>query len=285
MRLLRCGPSGAEVPAVLHGDGTIRDLSRLINDIGCENLGSESLEDLKNIDFDALPVLPADSRIGPCVANISKIVCVGLNYADHARETGADLPDEPVIFLKSSTSVTGPNDNIIMPPHAEKLDWEVELGVVIGTRASHVSRDSAECHIAGYCIVHDVSERAHQLERGGQWTKGKSADSFAPLGPWLVTKDEVRDVGKLGLWLNVNGTRMQSGTTGDMYFDPVFLVSYISRFMTLLPGDVISTGTPAGVGLGRVPPLYLKAGDDVCLGIDGLGRQTQKVVSHQSEGG
>lgn len=279
MKLLRWGRPGLEKPGIFHKNGIIYDLSGVIDDIGPQTLASGMLASLGTLEVERLPTVDSSVRLGPCVSGTSKVVCVGLNYADHARETGADLPREPVIFLKSATAICGPNDDIIIPPGAEKVDWEVELGVVIGKRASYVAEENADAYISGYCIVHDVSERAYQLERGGQWTKGKSADTFAPLGPWLITPDEIENLEALDLWLSVNDRTMQSGSTRQMHFKPKFLVSYISQFMTLLPGDVISTGTPAGVGLGQKPPLYLKPGDVVKLGINSLGVQQQRVIS------
>ena len=227
--------------------------------------------------------MPGQPRLGPCVGRVGKFVCIGLNYADHAAESGASVPEEPVIFLKATSAICGANDDIIKPRNSNKLDWEVELGIVIGERARHVEATNALDHVAGYCVINDISEREFQLERGGTWDKGKGCDTFGPLGPWLVTRDEIKDVNNLRLWLEVNGRRFQNGSTRTMVFKPDFLVSYVSRFMTLLPGDIISTGTPPGVGLGQKPPLYLNIGDVMELGIDSLGRQRQTVVAERQE--
>ena len=275
MRLMRVGPKGQERPAMLDG-GTVRDLSGAVEDIAGEALTDESLDRLRALDPAALPEM-APERIGPCVGRVGKFVCIGLNYSDHAAETGAEVPKEPILFLKATSAICGPDDELLIPRGSEKTDWEVELGVVIGARASYVEEAEAMAHVAGYCVVNDVSERAFQIERGGQWTKGKSADTFGPIGPWLVTRDEVPDPQNLKLWLEVDGERRQDGTTATMVFGVAHLVSYVSRFMTLEPGDVISTGTPPGVGMGMKPPTYLRAGQTVRLGIEGLGEQTQSV--------
>lgn len=281
MKLLRYGPVGAEKPGILDADGRIRDASALVGDWGGSALSDAELNKIKTADLSALPVVDGEPRIGACVASVGKFICIGLNYADHAEETGAKVPDEPVVFMKATSAITGPNDNIIKPLNSTKLDWEVELGVVIGREAKYVSEEEAEDYIAGYCVVHDVSEREFQLERGGQWDKGKGCDSFGPIGPWLVTRDEVGDTSQLPLWLKVNDTLFQNGSTDKMVFRPAFLVSYLSQFMSLQPGDIITTGTPPGVGLGQKPPVFLNEGDVVELGVEGLGVQKQRVVNYQ----
>lgn len=275
MKLMRVGAPGAERPALAHSDGTIRDLSSVIDDVAGDALLPDSLDRLREIDPSDLPALDDNERIGACVGRVGKFICIGLNYADHAEESGMAIPEEPVIFMKATSAICGPNDDVELPLGSEKSDWEVELGVVIGSPAKNVSEADALAHVAGYCVVNDLSERAHQLEMGGQWVKGKSADTFGPLGPWLVTRDEISDPGKLPMWLDVNGVRMQGGSTRTMIFGVATLVSYVSRFMSLQPGDVISTGTPPGVGLGQKPPVFLKAGDVMELGIAGLGQQRQ----------
>lgn len=276
MKLVRFGKPGHEKPGVLI-DNKRWDVSQFIKDYDEDFFSNNGPDDLKKIMQNQLPEIPAGERWGCPVGRPSKIICIGLNYAKHAKETNAAVPKEPILFFKSTTSITGPNDDIIIPKDSHKTDWEVELAVVIGKRASYVEEEDAMNHIAGYCLHNDVSEREFQIERGGQWVKGKSCDTFAPLGPFLVTRDEIGDVNNLRLWLTVNGKKMQDGNTDDLIFKIPFLISYISRFMTLLPGDIISTGTPAGVGLGMTPPVYLKAGDIVELGIDGLGTQKQHV--------
>jgi len=276
MKLARFGPKGQERPALVDAQGALRDLSGVVADIGGSVLSA--LDPLRSIDPESLPLAPADARLGPCVAGVGKFICIGLNYADHAAETGAAVPSEPVVFMKATSAISGPNDDIIIPPGSQKTDWEVELGVVVGQRLLNASEDEAAAAIAGYCVVHDLSERAFQLECGGQWTKGKSYDSFGPIGPWLVTPDEV-DVDQLGIWLEVDGRRYQDGSTRTMIFKPAFILAYLSRFMSLQPGDVISTGTPPGVGLGQTPPVYLRAGQEIRLGIDGLGEQRQRTVA------
>jgi 2-keto-4-pentenoate hydratase/2-oxohepta-3-ene-1,7-dioic acid hydratase in catechol pathway len=279
MKLLRYGPQGQEKPGLVDRDGRIRDLSGKLKDVTPEMLAPAALERLRGVDVASLPLVEGNPRIGAPIAGIPKIVCVGLNYTDHAKETGAQTPAEPVLFMKPTTAISGPYDDVIRPKGSQKLDWEVELGIVIGTTARYVSVHDAPKHIAGYCIVNDVSEREFQLERGGNWMKGKSADTFAPIGPWLVTADEVPDPQVLDLFCEVNGQRMQNGTTRNMIFPVNHLVSYISHFLTLLPGDVIPTGTPAGVGLGQKPqPRFLQPGETMRLGITGLGEQRQKVV-------
>jgi 2-keto-4-pentenoate hydratase/2-oxohepta-3-ene-1,7-dioic acid hydratase in catechol pathway len=278
MKLLRYGPKGKEKTGLLDKEGKIRDLSATIADVNPETLAPAALDKLRKLDPASLPLVSGTPRLGPCLTQIPKIVCVGLNYTDHAKETGAAIPKEPILFMKATSSLSGPNDDVMLPKGSEKTDWEVELGIVIGSVTRYVGEKEALKHIAGYCVVNDVSERAFQIERGGQWTKGKSADTFCPMGPWLVTADEVKDPGKLDLFCEVNGKKMQNGTTANLIFGVAHIVSYISHFMTLMPGDVIPTGTPAGVGLGMKPPLFLKAGDTMRLGISGLGEQQQKVV-------
>jgi ureidoglycolate lyase len=278
MKLLRYGPKGQEKPGLLDKAGKIRDLSATIADVNPETLAPAALDRLRKLDPASLPLVAGSPRLGPCVTQIPKIVCVGLNYTDHAKETGAAIPKEPILFMKATSSLNGPNDEVMLPKGSQKSDWEVELGIVIGTATRYVTVHDALKHVAGYCVVNDVSEREFQLERGGQWTKGKSADTFCPIGPWLVTADEVPDAGKLDLFCEVNGKKMQNGTTANLIFSIAHIVSYISHFMTLLPGDVIPTGTPAGVGLGMKPPVFLKPGDTMRLGISGLGEQQQKVV-------
>ncbi len=275
MKLLRYGPAGREKPGLLDADGRIRDLSAIVPDIAGDALLPESLRRLSGVDPASLPLVSGDPRIGPCVGRIGKFVCIGLNYSDHAAESNMALPSEPVVFNKWTSAVVGPNDDIEIPRGSQKTDWEVELGVVIGKPGRYIEESAALSHVAGYCIVHDVSEREFQLERNGTWDKGKGCDTFGPTGPWLVTTDEVRDPHSLALWLEVDGHRYQNGSTSNMIFRVPFLVSYLSRFMSLQSGDVISTGTPAGVGLGLKPPKFLRAGNVVRLGIDGLGEQRQ----------
>jgi 2-keto-4-pentenoate hydratase/2-oxohepta-3-ene-1,7-dioic acid hydratase in catechol pathway len=279
MKLLRHGLSGAEKPGLLHSDGTIRDLTGLVPDIGGHVLSDAGIAMLRGIDASTLPVVPSGTRLGPCVAGTGKFICIGLNYSDHAAETGATVPPEPIIFMKATSAICGPNDPIIIPRGSEKTDWEVELAVIIGTRAKYVTEAEALNHVAGYAVTNDVSERAFQIERSGQWTKGKSCDNFGQIGPWLVTRDEVADPQDMPMWLTVNGKTYQNGSTKTMVYGVAHLVSYLSQFMTLHPGDVISTGTPPGVGLGQKPPHYLKAGDVVELGIAGLGQQRQDVIA------
>jgi 2-keto-4-pentenoate hydratase/2-oxohepta-3-ene-1,7-dioic acid hydratase in catechol pathway len=278
MKLVRFGAPGAERPGLIDATGTIRDLAGVVPDIAGPVLSDAGLAALHEIDLDSLPAVRDGVRIGPCVGGVGKIVGIGLNYSDHAAEAGMPEPSEPILFTKAVSSLCGPNDPTPMPPGSEKLDWEVELAIVIGTTARHVPEADALSHVAGYAVCNDVSERGWQLDGTGQWVKGKSYDNFAPLGPWLVTRDDVPDPQNLSLWLDVNGSRVQAGTTAKMIFGAAHLVSYVSRFMTLHPGDVITTGTPPGVGMGMKPPRYLKVGDVVELGIDGLGRQRQEVV-------
>jgi ureidoglycolate lyase len=278
MKLLRYGPMGMEKPGLLDAGGKIRDLSGLVGDIGGETLSDAGLDRLRTLDTAKLPEVDPSVRLGPCVGGTGKFICIGLNYSDHAAETGAKVPSEPIIFMKATSAICGPDDPVIIPRGSEKTDWEVELGFVIGKRAKYVSEADAMGHVAGYCVVNDVSERAFQAERQGQWTKGKSADHFGPTGPWLVTRDEVADPQKLPMWLSVNGEKRQDGSTATMVYGVTFLVSYLSQFMSLEPGDVVSTGTPPGVGMGMKPPRYLKAGDVIELGVEGLGRQRQVCI-------
>ncbi len=274
MKLVRHGATGAERPGIVAGDGSVRDLGGLVPDIGGAVLSDVGLAMLRGVDALTLPLVQG-ARLGPCVAGTGKFICIGLNYADHAAESGMKVPPEPVIFMKATSAIVGPDDDVLIPRGSEKTDWEVELAVVIGTRAKQVSEAEALAHVAGYAVTNDVSERAFQFERSGQWTKGKSCDTFGPIGPWLVTRDEVADPQDLAMWLTVNGVGRQNGSTRTMVYGVAFLVSYLSQFMTLHPGDVISTGTPPGVGHGMKPPLYLRDGDVVELGIAGLGTQRQ----------
>lgn len=277
MKLLRYGEPGAEKPALLDAEGGIRDLSAHVTDIGGAALDPVALAELAKLDPQTLPAVSGSPRIGPCVANVGKFICIGLNYADHAAESGLAVPSEPVVFMKASSAIVGPDDDVLIPRGSEKTDWEVELGIVIGRKAKYVSEAEALNYVAGYCVVHDVSERAFQNERQGQWTKGKSCDTFGPIGPWMVTKDEIADPQQLGMWLKVNGETMQNGSTRTMVYQVAYLVSYLSQFMSLMPGDIISTGTPPGVGMGMKPQRFLRAGDVVELGIEGLGTQKQNV--------
>lgn len=283
MKLLRYGPRGQEKPGLLDNEGRVRDLSGVIADLAGPALEPEGIARLKALDPASLPAVegrPQDGlRLGPCVGSIGKFICIGLNYADHAAETGADIPKEPIIFNKWTSSIVGPDDDVELPRGSQKTDWEVELGVVIGKGGKYIAEQDALSHVAGYCVVNDVSEREYQIERGGTWDKGKGCDTFGPTGPWLVTPDEVNDVDSLGMWLEVDGRRYQDGSTSTMIFRVPELIAYVSRFMSLQPGDVISTGTPPGVGMGQKPPVYLKGGEVMRLGIEGLGVQTQKVVS------
>jgi 2,4-diketo-3-deoxy-L-fuconate hydrolase len=279
MKLLRYGPAGQEAPGLLGADGVIRDLSGVVNDISRGTLLPESIERLRGIDPDTLPRVGGTPRIGPCVGSVGKFICIGLNYSDHAAESGMPVPKEPIVFMKATSSIIGPNDDVVLPRGSEKSDWEVELGVVIGKPAKYVEEADALSHVAGYCTINDLSERAYQLEGTGQWVKGKSADTFGPIGPWLVTRDEVANCGALDLWLEVDGHRYQNGSTRTLVFGVPFLVSYLSRFMSLQSGDIISTGTPPGVGLGQKPPVYLRAGNVMRLGVEGLGEQRQRVVA------
>ncbi|MFT0736414.1 fumarylacetoacetate hydrolase family protein [Ralstonia wenshanensis] len=279
MKLVRVGAPGAERPGLIDTQGHVRDLSGVVGDLGPQQLSDAALAQLAGVDIAALPVVQ-DTRFGVPWTGIGKIIAIGLNYADHAAEAGLPPPAEPILFLKANSALNGPNDAVMLPRGSAKTDWEVELGVVIGKTASDVSREEALSHVAGYCVVNDVSEREFQLERGGTWDKGKGCDTFCPVGPWLVTRDEVPDPQALGLWLDINGERAQRGNTATMVFGVAHLVSYVSRFMTLHPGDLICTGTPPGVGMGAKPPRYLNAGDTMRLGIDGLGVQTQTVIAY-----
>ena len=279
MKLVRYGPRGAEKPGIVDSDGALRDLSGTIDDVAGEALSRDSLERLAALDPKSLPLVDGNPRLGPCVGRVGKFLCIGLNYSDHAAETGATIPPEPVIFTKATSAIIGPNDDVLLPRGSVKSDWEVELGLVIGKSAKYVSEDEAMDCIAGYCVVNDLSEREYQLERHGTWDKGKGCDTFGPIGPWLVTKDEVADPANLAMWLEVNGHRYQDGSTATMVYKPAFLVSYVSRFMSLQPGDIISTGTPPGVGMGQKPQVFLKAGDVMELSIEGLGTQRQQVIA------
>ncbi|WP_458789607.1 fumarylacetoacetate hydrolase family protein [Yoonia sp. MH D7] len=278
MKLLRYGPIGAERPAILDSEGKMRDLANVISDINGDALSPEGLAKIAGLDLASLPVVQGSSRIGSAIARPGKFICVGLNYADHARETGKEPPAEPVLFAKATTSLCGPNDDVEIPRGSDRTDWEVELGIVIGRRAKYVDETDALDYVAGYALVNDVSERRFQSERGGQWIKGKSHDTFGPVGPWMVTKDEFVDIQNVDLWLDVNGQRRQTGNTKTMIFGVAHLVHYISQFMTLEAGDIIATGTPPGVGLGMKPPIFLKAGDVITLGAAGLGEQRQRMV-------
>ena len=278
MKLVRYGNPGKEKPGLIDAQGTLRDLSKVVPDIGPAQLDVAVLAKLAKLDTAKLPAVRGTPRMGCPVAGVGKFIAIGLNYADHAAESGAPIPKEPIVFMKATTCIQGPNDPVMLPKGSVKSDWEVELGVVIGTRARYVTQKAALDHVAGYCTVNDVSEREYQIERGPQWDKGKGCDTFGPIGPWLVTRDEIANVQKLSMWLDLNGKRMQTGNTKTMIFGVAKLVSYVSQFMTLMPGDVITTGTPPGVGLGMKPPLYLKKGDVMTLGIEGLGEQRQVVV-------
>jgi 2,4-didehydro-3-deoxy-L-rhamnonate hydrolase len=283
MKLARYGKLGKEKPGLIDKAGKLRDLSDIIADVGGDSLSPKVLARLAKIKPEALPLVRGAPRLGPCVADVGNFIAVGLNYADHAAETGASIPKEPILFNKAPSCIVGPNDDVVIPKGSVKTDWEVELAIVIGSRASYVAESAALDHVAGYCLCHDVSEREYQIERSGQWMKGKGCATFGPLGPWLVTKDEVADVQKLAMWLDLNGERMQKGSTATMIFDVRKLVSYISHFMILEPGDVITTGTPPGVGMGMKPQRFLKAGDTVSLGIEGLGQQAQRIVAWKKE--
>jgi 2,4-diketo-3-deoxy-L-fuconate hydrolase len=278
MKLVRYGNPGKEKPGLIDADGKLRDLSGVVPDIGPAQLGEAALKKIAKIRTDKLPLVRGKPRMGCPVSGVGKFIAIGLNFADHAAESGVPVPKEPVVFMKATTCLQGPDDDVMLPRGSVKTDWEVELGVVIGTRARYVSQKDALSHVAGYCVVNDVSEREYQLERGPQWDKGKGCDTFGPVGPWLVTADEIANPQKLGMWLDLNGKRVQTGNTKTMVFGVAKLVSYLSEFMTLMPGDIITTGTPPGVGLGMKPPMYLKKGDVMELGIDGLGAQKQKVV-------
>ena len=278
MKLLRVGQKGSEKPAILDKDGKIRDLSSHIQDLNPDTLNFKTISGLQNLDLSSLPELSSSDRIGSCVSKPGKFIAIGLNFSDHAAETGADVPSEPITFMKATSSINGPNDNIEIVPGSKKLDWEVELGIVIGKETKHISEEKSQDHILGYCLVNDVSEREWQIEKMGQWVKGKSHDTYGPIGPYLVTKDEISDINNLNMSLDVNGTRMQTGNTNTMIFNVNYIVSYLSKFMSLQPGDVITTGTPPGVGMGMKPQKFLKAGDTIRLSIDNLGEQNSKVV-------
>ena len=281
MKLVRYGPPGQEKPGLIDAAGQLRDLSRVVGDIGPDQLGDAALEALRQLATADLPAVEGSPRLGSPLTGVRKFIAIGLNFADHAAESNLPIPAEPIVFMKATSCIQGPDDAVMLPRDSVKTDWEVELGVVIGTRARYVTEDEALDHVAGYCTINDVSEREFQIERGGTWDKGKGCDTFGPLGPWLVTRDEVPDPQNLGMWLDVNGRRMQTGSTRTMIFSVAKIVSYVSQFMTLEPGDVITTGTPPGVGMGMKPPVYLKAGDQIALGIDGLGEQRQVVVAFQ----
>jgi 2-keto-4-pentenoate hydratase/2-oxohepta-3-ene-1,7-dioic acid hydratase in catechol pathway len=278
MKLLRYGPKGKEKPGILDSQGKIRSLAKVIKDLDGEAVSPAGLAKLKKVNVEKLPKVPGKPRIGACVANPQKFVAIGLNYADHAAESGLKVPPEPVVFTKHVSCLSGPNDTVTIPPKSQKSDWEVELGVIIGRKAKNIKEADAMKHVAGYCVVNDLSEREFQIERSGQWTKGKCYDTFGPIGPYLVTKDEVKDPQDLHLWLELNGKRVQDGNTKTMVYGVQFLVAYLSQFFTLMPGDIITTGTPPGVGMGMKPPQYLKPGDKMVIGIEGLGVQRQKVV-------
>jgi 2-keto-4-pentenoate hydratase/2-oxohepta-3-ene-1,7-dioic acid hydratase in catechol pathway len=278
MKLLRYGSPGQEKPGLLDSTGAIRDLSGVVPDITGNTLLPDSLAKLRKVDPASLPKVNGTPRIGPCVGRVGKFICIGLNYSDHAAESGMAVPTEPIVFMKATSCIVGPNDDVELPRGSKKTDWEVELGVVIGKQAKYVTEQDAFSYVAGYCVVHDVSERAYQLEGTGQWVKGKSADTFGPIGPWLVTADDIPDCGNLKLWLEVDGHRYQDGSTKTLIFGVPYLVSYLSKFMSLQPGDIISTGTPPGVGHGKKPPVYLQEGNVVHLGVEGLGEQRQKIV-------
>ena len=278
MKLLRYGPKGKEKPGILDQHGKIRSLAKYVKDIDADAISPAGLVKLRKINANKLPLVKGKPRIGACVANPQKFIAIGLNYADHAAESGLKVPPEPIVFTKQVSCVSGPNDTVTLPPKSQKSDWEVELGVIIGRKAKNIAEKDAMKYIAGYCTVNDLSEREFQIERSGQWTKGKSYDTFGPIGPWLVTRDEVKDPQNLGLWLELNGQRVQNGSTKTMVFGVAYIVAHLSQFFTLMPGDVITTGTPPGVGMGMKPPLYLKPGDKMVICVEGLGVQRQKVV-------
>tara|TARA_B100000073_G_scaffold211152_1_gene175433 strand:+ start:423 stop:1265 length:843 start_codon:yes stop_codon:yes gene_type:complete len=279
MKLLRVGEKGKEKPAILDGDGKIRDISSHVSDLNPHNLNFETISKIQSVDTSNLPEISSDQRVGSCITNPGKFVAIGLNYSDHAAEVGADIPKEPIMFMKATSSMCGPNDDVEIVSGSKKLDWEVELGIVIGKEAKHISEDQSQDHILGYCLVNDVSEREWQIEKMGQWVKGKSHDTYGPTGPYLVTKDEIKDINNLKMMLDVNGERMQTGNTSTMIFNVDIIVSYVSKFMSLQPGDIITTGTPPGVGMGRKPQVFLKAGDQMKLSIENLGEQNSKVVA------
>ena len=278
MKLLRYGPLGQEKPGIMDDNGIIRNLSDVVGDINGATLSADNLQRIQALDLSSLPIVDKNVRLGACVGNVGKFLCIGLNYADHAAESGMNIPEEPEVFTKATSAISGPNDDIVQPRNSDKLDWEVELAIVIGKHASYVSEEDAHEYIAGYCVCNDVSERTFQLEKGSQWDKGKGCDTFGPIGPWLVTSDEVKDPNNLAMHLAVNGKTFQNGNSKTMVFKPAYIVSYLSKFMSLQPGDIISTGTPPGVGLGQKPPVYLNVGDKISLGIEKLGTQNQTVV-------
>jgi len=279
MKLLRVGEKGKEKPAILDGDGKIRDISSHVSDLNPHNLNFETISKIQSVDTSSLPELSSNQRVGSCITSPGKFVAIGLNYSDHAAEVGADIPKEPIMFMKATSSMCGPNDDVEIVSGSKKLDWEVELGIVIGKEAKHISESQSQDHILGYCLVNDVSEREWQIEKMGQWVKGKSHDTYGPTGPYLVTKDEIKDINNLKMMLDVNGERMQTGNTSTMIFNVDTIVSYVSKFMSLQPGDIITTGTPPGVGMGRKPQVFLKAGDEMKLSIENLGEQNSKVVA------
>ena len=279
MKLLRVGEKGKEKPAILDGNGKIRDISSHVSDLNPHNLNFETISKIQSVDTSNLPEISSDQRVGSCITSPGKFVAIGLNYSDHAAEVGADIPKEPIMFMKATSSMCGPNDDVEIVSGSKKLDWEVELGIVIGKEAKHISEDQSQDHILGYCLVNDVSEREWQIEKMGQWVKGKSHDTYGPTGPYLVTKDEIKDINNLKMMLDVNGERMQTGNTSTMIFNVDIIVSYVSKFMSLQPGDIITTGTPPGVGMGRKPQVFLKAGDQMKLSIENLGEQNSKVVA------
>ena len=279
MKLLRVGEKGKEKPAIFDGDGKIRDISSHVSDLNPHNLNFETISKIQSVDTSNLPEISSDQRVGSCITSPGKFVAIGLNYSDHAAEVGADIPKEPIMFMKATSSMCGPNDDVEIVSGSKKLDWEVELGIVIGKVAKHISEDQSQDHILGYCLVNDVSEREWQIEKMGQWVKGKSHDTYGPTGPYLVTKDEIKDINNLKMMLDVNGERMQTGNTSTMIFNVDIIVSYVSKFMSLQPGDIITTGTPPGVGMGRKPQVFLKAGDQMKLSIENLGEQNSKVVA------
>lgn len=280
MKLVRYGAKGKEKPGLIDKEGKLRDLSKVINDITPDQLSKAALTKLAKLDTSKLPLVKGKPRFGVPISGAGKFLAIGLNYSDHAEEAGMPIPKEPIMFFKADTSLSGPNDKVMLPQGSKKSDWEVELGIVIGKKARYVTKKEALSHVAGYCVVNDVSEREYQLERGGTWDKGKGCDTFGPVGPWLVTTDEIKDPQKLDMWLDVNGKRYQTGNTKTMIFDAATIISYVSQFMTLMPGDIITTGTPPGVGMGLKPkPRFLKAGDVMTLGIQGLGEQRQEVVA------
>ena len=279
MKVLRVGEKGREKPAILDGDRKIRDISSHVSDLNPHNLNFETISKIQSIDTSSLPEISPDQRVGSCITSPGKFVAIGLNYSDHAAEVGADIPKEPIMFMKATSSMCGPNDDVEIVSGSKKLDWEVELGIVIGKEAKHISESQSQDHILGYCLVNDVSEREWQIEKMGQWVKGKSHDTYGPTGPYLVTKDEIKDINNLKMMLDVNGERMQTGNTSTMIFNVDIIVSYVSKFMSLQPGDIITTGTPPGVGMGRKPQVFLKAGDEMKLSIENLGEQNSKVVA------